>query len=235
MSVALAAHRLRKRVTAYTFHLKGEASYDSTKAKEVANAMGWDCVVVEVPTNRVERDFLRLWREFGCVKKTHYECCFPFLYVYPQIKEHEVLSGWAADGYYGLSRKAMQHYRHTKKKFDEFRAQYFEEQNRAGYLWHHRIAAHYGKRMIAPYLSEPVRRFFWSKDWNELNKPRQKHHVRSAFTEFSRLGKIKPHLNLQLGAGVDHLFEEKLLSSKRINFNGRNRVMDVCRDWEALK
>ena len=42
--------------------------------------------------------------------------------------------------------------------------------------------------------------------WEELNKPFQKHHVLNAFEEFKK-GKFKKHINLQLGAGVDKLFE----------------------------
>ena len=36
LSVAFAAQRLGKKVTAYTFHLKGQPSYDALKAKEVS-------------------------------------------------------------------------------------------------------------------------------------------------------------------------------------------------------
>jgi hypothetical protein len=53
------------------------------------------CKVIEIPTSNLEVDFIRLAKTIGCKKKTHFECCFPFLYVYPEIKETEVLSGWA--------------------------------------------------------------------------------------------------------------------------------------------
>jgi len=43
LSVAFAAHRMGKKVTAYTFHLQDQPSYDATKAAEVAKLMGWDC------------------------------------------------------------------------------------------------------------------------------------------------------------------------------------------------
>jgi len=48
--------------------------------------------------------------------------------------------------------------------------------------------------------------------------------------EFDRIGKVKKHINLQLGGGVDILFET-LLHNPRINFNNRIRIMDICRDW----
>ena len=52
-------------------------------------------------------------------------CAFPFLYVYPHIKEKYILTGWAADGYYGVSKRANIHYKHTKELLDVFRNGYF--------------------------------------------------------------------------------------------------------------
>ena len=43
----------------------------------------------------------------------------------------------------------------------------------------------------------------------------------------------KKHINLQLGAGVDKLFET-LIDDKFINFKFRKRVMDICRDWSKM-
>ena len=37
-------------------------------------------------------------------------------------------------------------------------------------------------------------------------------------------------LNLQLASGVDDVFLT-LLDNKKINFNNRQRIMDICRDW----
>ena len=45
--------------------------------------------------------------------------------------------------------------------------------------------------------------------------------------------KFKKHINLQLGAGVDKLFET-LIDDKFINFKFRKRVMDICRDWSKM-
>jgi len=237
LSVAFAAHRLDKKITAYSFHLKDQPTYDSQKAEEVSKVFGWDCKVIEIPTENLEDDFIKLAKFYNCVKKTHFECSFPFLYIYKNIIQHEVLSGWAADGYYGISKKAILHY--TKDKapafFKEFRDNYFSEENRAGYIWHNRIAEEHGKKFITPYLTDSVKQFFYSKNWEELNyvdgKIKQKHHVREAFKlEFDKLTKVKEHINLQLGSGVDKLFET-LIDSKRINPKNRKRVMDIIKDW----
>ena len=84
--------------------------------------------------------------------------------------------------------------------------------------------------MINPFLDKKVKDYFYQFTWDELNKPKQKQHIRDDFQELNKFGKIKPHLNLQLASGVDEVFET-LLNNKKINFRNRKRVMDVCRDW----
>ena len=89
------------------------------------------------------------------------------------------------------------------------------------------------KKFITPYLTDSVKEFFYSKSWEELNTPSQKHHVRNAFGEFKLIKNIKKHLNLQIDCGIVDLFET-LIHNKEINFKGRKRVMDICRDWNLL-
>lgn len=233
VSVAFAAHRLGKKITGYTFHLKDQPTYDSQKAVDICKIMGWDYKVIEVPTdyNTFETSFMALARKYKCKKKTHYECCYPFLFVYPEIEQKEVLSGWAADGYYGVSKRAHLHFKSPKSKFDEFRTAYFQDGNRAGYNWHKKIADANEKKFITPYLSQSVSDYFFTMDWFELNQPFQKHHVVEAFSEFKTIGGVKKHINLQLGSGIDKLFEKHLIGNPILNYYNRIRVMDVCRDW----
>lgn len=234
ISCALAAHRIGKKVNTYTFHLNDQISYDSAKAMSVSHQMGWRCVVTDILTDDIENHFKTLRSDFECTKKTHYECTYPFLYIYPQIKEKVVISGVAADGHYGVSKKACIHFKQPKSLFDEFRQDYFSNLNPAGYQQQLLLCKKYDKKFIAPYLNSTVVDFFRQYDWFELNKPYQKHHVRSAFTEFEELGKVKQHINLQLGAGVDKAFES-LLQSNEINFKNRKRMLDVYRDWNLYK
>lgn len=229
-SLGFAAQRLGKRVTAYTFHVDDVHSYDSKKACETAKHFGWNIVDVSVPSNDIETDFIRLAQEYDCKKKTQFECTFPFLYVYPKITEHFVLSGIAADGHYGVSKKACMHFKEPKSLFDQFREEYFSQKNPAGLLQQHILSEKHGIKFVAPYLDSDVVNWFRQYDWYELNKPFQKHHVRESFSEFAQI-KIKNHLNLQLGADIDELFEREVLSNTKLNYNNRKRVMDVCRDW----
>ena len=232
LSTAFAASDVGKTVHAYSFHLDTNVSYDFQKAKDVAEYFGWQFTGVSIPTANLKQDFHRLV-ELDCKRKTHFECVYPFLYVYPEIKQDYVVSGWAADGFYGVSKKAVLHYKHTQELFDTFRDEYFKPENTAGYNWHKKVADRYNKTFITPYLTPEVKDFFYSKSWEELNIPHQKHHVRSAFKQFLSVGNVKNHLNLQIDCGIVNLFES-LIDDKEINFRNRTRIMDICRDWYTL-
>jgi asparagine synthetase B (glutamine-hydrolysing) len=234
LSLGFAAHRLGKKITAYTFHLEDDKSYDANKAEEVSKEFGWECKTVVVPTTNLKDDFLRLVRNYDCRKKTHFECTFPFLYVFPHIKESYLLSGIGADGYYGVSKKAILHFKEPKEKFDQFRRNYFTPFNVTGFRQIEQLSNERDIKLVHPYIyHDDVREFFFKYDWFELNQPKQKQVVRDAFKEeFDRVTSVKDHINLQLGSNIDHLFE-KLLDDKMLNNRGRKRVMDLASDYAS--
>jgi len=209
--------------------------------------MQWTFTPIIVPTDKdnLIDDWHRLVK-MGCRKKTHFECVFPFLYVYPEITETYVVTGWGADGYFGVSKKAMMRYsswrkgrnyvtyckEHNQKRltFNQFREAYFSKGNTAGLDWHNKVVAKYNKKHVTPYLDEKVRDYLMSKPYRELNSPKQKSIVRSDFTEFKKFGRIETHINLHIASGVNKLFKT-LLNNPKINFKNRKRMMDVSRDW----
>jgi len=247
ISVGLAAQHAGKEVHAYSFQLGEQTSYDFAKAAEVAYKMQWDFTPIIIPTDKdnLIDDWHRLVK-MGCRKKTHFECVFPFLYVYPEITETYVVTGWGADGYFGVSKKAMMRYsswrkgrnyvtyckEHNQKRltFNQFREAYFSKGNTAGLDWHNKVVAKYNKKHVTPYLDEKVRDYLMSKPYRELNSPKQKSIVRSDFTEFKKFGRIETHINLHIASGVNKLFKT-LLNNPKINFKNRKRMMDVSRDW----
>ena len=244
ITAGLSAHNVGKQVHAYSFFLDGDVSYDFLRATEVAHKMGWKFTPVVVPKTNLVKDWYKLV-ELHCRKKTHFECVFPFLYMYPEMKEKYVITAWGADGYFGPSKKAMMRYssykakkryvkyckEHNQKRlnWNEFRVDYLDG-NCAGLKEHTRLATSYKKIHITPYLDKKVRNELMSKSWIELNTPEQKYYVRKDFTELKKFGIIKKHINLHLGSGVDKLFET-LLNNSEINFNNRKRIIDVCKDW----
>ena len=60
-------------------------------------------------------------------KKARIECSFPFYYVAETCKSLGIttlVTGLCDDGHFGLSKKAMIHYKHTQEKFDQFRQEF---------------------------------------------------------------------------------------------------------------
>lgn len=229
LSLGFAATALGKRVSAYTFQVGEWESTDAKTAARAAAEFGWEFRLVKVPLDHLERDFLELAERWGCVKKTQFECSWPFLYLIPEIRERYVLSGIAADGHFGLSKKAMIHFRYPKASFDAFRERYFSSANPAGQLQQKAICESFGRIQVAPYLDRRTFDFFLRYDWDQINRPQQKWLTLTAFPEFFKRCSVRRHANLQLVAGVDRIFETLLRSS--LNLKGRTRVMDLCRDY----
>ena len=232
ITCGLAAQRLGKKVTGYSMYINGKQTSDSLGAKDVAEHFGWDFVPVDVPVDNIEQDFFTLVNKYKCKKKTQVECTWPFLYVYPLITEKEVLSGVAADGWYGVSKRANIHFKHTKELFDTFRNDYFGAPNPAGVLQQRQLAEEHGMKLIAPYVDDDVANWMMQHDWDFFNKPYQKAPIHEAFYEIKDI-KRRKHENLQLIAGIPDYFE-KLLDNKEINLYNRQRVMDLVRDWQDV-
>ena len=232
ITCALAAQRLGKKVTGYSMYINGNQTSDSLGAKDAADHFGWDFVGIDVPVDNIENDFFTLVNNYKCKKKTQVECTFPFLYVYPQIKEKEVLSGVAADGWYGVSKRANIHFKHTKELFDQFRNDYFGAPNPAGVLQQRQLAEENGMKLIAPYIADEVAKWMMQHDWDFFNKPYQKACIHDAFPEIKAL-KRRKHENLQLIAGIPDYFE-KLLDNPEVNLYNRGRIMDLVRDWQDV-
>lgn len=232
-TVGFAAEDAGCDVHAYTFALEGTPSKDALAAETFARRLGWPLTRIDVPTDleTVRSDFLVLAERYGCRKKTQFECTWPFLYLYPEIEETVVGSGVAADGHYGLSKKAMIHFRTPKSAFDGFRTDYFSSPNPAGVRQQEQLAGEYGKTFLAPYLERAVFDYFSRMSWSAINRPFQKYAVVREYPEkFGRGGGIerRKHANLQLVAGIPDVFERLLETD--LNAKSRTRVLDLCRD-----
>lgn len=227
ISLAFAAHRMGKKINAYSFKLDNFDTYDHLKAKEISEQFGWNFISTTVPTTNITQDFHRLIFEYGCSKKTFVECMFPFLYIYPNIIDKKVICGVGDP--YGTTKKVVMNFKEPKSLFDEYRINNYKK--KIGIDQHKPLSDQYGIEIIYPLYDDRVFNYFLQFDWYELNKPVQKRHVREEYAEeLSKVGKVKPGINLQIGADIDHLFET-LLNNPAINFKNRSRVMDIVRDW----
>jgi asparagine synthetase B (glutamine-hydrolysing) len=228
-SVGFACKRLGLEVIAYTFQVGEWESPDVVSSRKTCEKMEWDFNLIKVPLGNLINDFKELAVRWECKKKTQFECTWPFLYVYPCITEEFVLTGLGADGYHGLSKKAMIHFKQTKEKFDEFRTEHYGQKNLGGQLQQLMLCKEYDITQIAPYLDPSVFNYFLKYDWDQLNKPRQKTKIIEAFRDEFLVTGVRKHRNLQLISGIDKIFHQLLKSD--LNFNNRTRVMDLCRDY----
>jgi DNA (cytosine-5)-methyltransferase 1 len=249
LSVGLALEKAGKIVRAYTYRLENYPSKDLKKAIAIAGHFGWPLTVITVPTTDVANDFLRLAVEHGCRKKVQFEVTFPMLYVFPQIDEAEVWTGWNADDHYGNTRECIFRQRRMaqqglslaerKLAFDAERCTRFEgplTNPESGQTWWyaHRLASRHGKKFFDPYLDKPIRDHFLQFDHAQLS-PFSKPLVREALAgPLERLprGSVAVGVRLQIGGGVNSLFAT-ILTDIRINrFDQKyTTVSALCQRW----
>lgn len=224
--------RLNKKPHGYSFYIEGQPSYDSKKAEEICKIFDVPFTPIPLPKDNLVDDFKLLAKKYKCRKKTHFECIWPFIYTFPKIKEKYVTTGVGADSHYVLSKKGMMHFKQTIQLMDEYRYDYFHQENPGALDQLKQFCDEYDKTLCVPYFEKEVYDYFYGKSWDEINRPYQKYLIKSRFSEFEKI-KVKPHVNYQLCAGIPELFET-LLDNKRINLYNRTRIMDVCRDWWKL-
>lgn len=227
LSLAFSAHRLDKKLSCYSFYVDGKETSDSIGARIAAEHFGWDFTAIDVPVDNLKEDFFTLVNNYHCIKKTQVECTFPFLHMMPYIQEDEVLSGVAADGWWGSSKKCHMHFSDTKELFDGFINKYFASDNPAGVRQLEQLTEERGIKLIAPYLEDKMRDWAMQYDHKYMCKKKP---LYDTFPEFREL-KMRGHENLQLIAGIPDYFEN-LLQDPEINPYRRTRIMDVVRDWK---
>jgi asparagine synthetase B (glutamine-hydrolysing) len=239
LTCAFAANDCGKKVVAYTFQIGEWESSDSVSARRCSELFGWEFNLIKVPLAKLKDDFLSLASKYHCQSKTQFECTYPFMYVFPEIKERCVISGVAADGHYGLSRKAMSAVcksgiskQDSKKVFDSFRVHYFHRKdNPAGVRQLEMLSDEYDKVFCSPYLDDKVYDFFIKLHWKQINKPKQKMPILMDYKdEFKRCG-TREHSNLQLNSGVDKIF--KTLLKSELNTKNRKMVLHLCKDYAS--
>lgn len=189
----------------YSFTLDTHESTDFKKAKQIANLYDLEFVPILLPTDiDILKSDIKILKSLGAIKKTDFECGWPMLHAYRQIKEEVIASGLGADGHFCISKKGMIHY---KDRIDEFRDSLFDNVSYAQQPIHKLLSVEYNKLLYFPFLDYEIREYFRGKSWDEINKPKQKQTIRDTYpVEFE---KCKPtlHTNYQKGdSGIDKLF-----------------------------
>lgn len=241
-------------VVGYTFRMKGVESFDSKHARVIAEKLGWEFKLVEVPTDPaiIAKAFKWMHKNAQCEKKRDYECTYPMMYCYRQMHRDGIkisASGLVADAYFVFSRRAnVEGYGGPKsdpKVFTEYRRKYWAEWFETGYdgltpennpsalLQHKILADKYGIQLVNPFLNKGVHDFLLQFDWLTLNKPKQKMHLQEAFADYVEKVGHRNHRGYQTEAKVPMYFEQ-LFDNPEINFNNRKRMIDIARDWTKI-
>jgi DNA-cytosine methyltransferase len=248
VSVAIASQEIGKKVQAYTYELQGYRSRDRERAEVIARHLGVPLHVVTVPIGNVVADFKRLAVECRCKTKAQFEVLFSLRYLFPEIDQREVLSGFTADDNYGNTRKPRVHQarlmregvdsKERKRIFDEYRREAFEKFSRPGsddsWWLAKALAASHGKDLLDPYLDPAVRDFF-SRFHHDQLSPFGKPVIREAFAD--RLDglagdSIAKGVRLQIGGRVDELFGTLLANPDINRFETKyTAVSALCQRW----
>ena len=202
-ALVLSALDIGKEVQIISFTFKDWDSHDFKSALKLSTKFDVRFVPVYLPyeINEIVETVKYLIKIVGCKKKTAIECLFPFYYLIKVMKRHKfetLVTGIAADGHFGLSKKAMIHYSKDDQKFKKLRQDYFSNLESAGTKRLIKLCQLNKINISNPYFEPSVFSLWIDKNWKELNKPRQKEVIHKFYPELLDL-KIKPHTNLQLG------------------------------------
>ena len=202
-----------KKVHTYSFTLADRVSKDCRVAEEVSNVFGVEFTQVTLPTDLdiLKKDVLTLHNKYNCIKKTEYECVWPFLYAYPKVTESVVANGIRADSHFCISKRARLHF---KDDLDGYRLECFNNPNGGQYLQHLQLAEENGTSICTPYRDKRMIEYFLGTTYEQCNKPHQKQPILNSFPEYFEKYKVYPHTNFQLGdSGISSHFE-KLLTTE---------------------
>jgi|TARA_Y100000033_G_scaffold34074_1_gene32692 asparagine synthetase B (glutamine-hydrolysing) len=202
-ALVVSALDIGKEVQIISFTFKDWFSHDFKSAHKLAKKFNLTFVPVYLPNdeNEIIETVKHLIKKVGCEKKSAIECMFPFFYVAKRMNyygDKTLVTGIAADGHFGLSKKAMIHYSKDNAKFKKLRQDYFSNMENAGTKKLIKIFKMHNLQISNPYFEPSVFSLWIDKNWEQLNKPRQKEAIRKFYPELDEL-KIKPHTNLQLG------------------------------------
>ena len=217
-------------VNAYTFYLKGHESQDVRASRRICRDLGIGLTESVVPysIDSLVADTRRIVREFGTTRKTAVQCIHPFLYVVPEVKEHDVFSGLYADDLWGTSRKGNQEGHGGEARFRAYRQRQLTQQD---YSCVHirRCFERSGKSLHMPFASIGVSEYLLSLSWDEMNRPRPKALAVRAYSEhFSKYGWYRRNSNLQVNSGIREYHD--LLLRTELNTRGLKSVAGIYND-----
>ena len=199
-----------KKVHTYSFTLDDRCSKDCLVAEDISKFFNVPFTKILLPTDieTLKTDVIKLHVDYNCVKKTEYECVWPFLYAYSKVEEPIIANGIRADSHFCISKRARLHF---KNDLDSYRLECFNDPNGGQYLQHLQLAKENNTSICTPYRDKRIIDYFLGTTYEQCNKPRQKQPILNSFPEYFEKFKIYPHTNFQLGdSGISEHFNKLL-------------------------
>lgn len=217
-------------ITAYTFYLQGHVSQDLLASRAITKKLGIKLKEVVVPysIDRLKEDAKRIIKEYKTTKKTAVQCIHPFLYIMPQVKENDIVSGLYADDLYGTSRKGNIIGHNSKQEFDVFRKNQIAQQDYSC-VYIKECAKRHGKNLVTPFIGGTTEEYLMGLDWNQMNGKRPKEIAIKAFDDYYRENAwYRKNSNLQVNSGIREYHD--LLLKTDLNKRNHRSVVGVYND-----
>ena len=112
----------KPKVVSFTFNDFFSKDFIHAEAMAHYFKVPFHAVFLPSDKNKIINSVSTLIHTYKLKKKARIECSFPFLYVAETCKSlgiTELVTGLCDDGHFGLSKKAMIHYKHTQEKFSK--------------------------------------------------------------------------------------------------------------------
>lgn len=253
-TVALAAHHVGKKVTAFSFEVVGYPNPDCDQARKTCAVMGWDFEPVQVGIGNLGERFLDLFYEYGCTKKTEAECLFPMLDVIQRVKQkgfRTVLTGFGSP--IPDDRKSAIHCRTNPTGYWDSNYELVGGGDTSATNKIIQMAQNKGVCILMPLLQNGIIDALYGLTPSEMmGRPYEKHHWKDPYhQDFVSLGLLKKSPwgilgqrqgspGLQVGGQIEKIFS-KLLRDSSVNphitanqglkGDTKRQIMILCHHW----
>lgn len=194
--------------TITSFTLDDRESRDFKSAKYTAEFYGLDFIPIYLSTDMdVIKQYLIDIVKTGIDSKTSFECIYPFKSTFDRLETDVILSGYATDMYFALTKRGAIYYQNDVSSYALEKLEGYNKPNSQSKILT-KYAQSLGMKYVIPYLTDDIMVQFRNHiyTYKELNKPKQKNPIREQYPELSNC-KVYNHTNYQLGdSGISKLF-----------------------------
>lgn len=252
--VALAAHHVGKKVTAFSFEVVGYPNPDCEQARKTCAVMGWNFNRVEMGIGDLGERFLDLFFEYGCVKKTEAECLFPMLDVIQRVKQRgyeTVLTGFGSP--IPDDRKSSIHCRSNPTGYWDSNYELVGVGDTDATNKIIQMAQKKNVRILMPLLQNGIIDALYGLTPSEMmGRPYEKHHWKDPYhQDFVSLGLLKKSPwgvlgqrqgspGLQVGGQIEKVFSKlltdssvnpRIIANKGSKGDIKREIMTLCHYW----